>query len=261
MCLSDVCCCLLGGLTHWSIHSLGTVVIFTVIDVIFPCSLKKTKPNQGKSLHPFLLFQRTQSLIWLLRDVILPEATEDFFRSWSKEAFNRQKMPKLHTFLLSISMANWPGREALILTPQTIWLSGVGRGMKSEQWKKSGVCSLGRYSREKQLWRKSKGNKCGEKNEEEIKNIHTSQKLKRWWYPTWMKTQQDCWGKEPLNSLRAYAARIRPNSSLGVTGLTNPNHTLSPRDPGLPALPLYTLNLLNLTRFPLISHHLTLSPR
>lgn len=97
-------------------------------------------------------------------------------------------------------------------------------------------------------------------NEEEIENIYTSQKLKRWWDVAWMKTQQECWGKEPLNSLRAYAVRIRPNSSLGVTGLTNPNYTSSPWHRGLPALPLYTLNLLNLTRFPLISHHLTLSP-
>lgn len=137
--------------------------------------------------------------------------------------------------------------------------SGEGDGdceVKKKVW--FGVC--GRCSREKQLWRKSKGNKCGE-NEEEIKNIHTTRKPKRWWYAAWMKTQQECWGKEALNSLRAYAARIRPSSSLGVTGLTNPSHTSSPRDPGLPALPLRTLNLLNLTRFPLISRQLTLSPR
>lgn len=125
--------------------------------------------------------------------------------------------------------------------------------------KKVWVEVWGRCSWEKQLWKKSKGNKCGE-NEEEIKNVHTTQKPKRWRYAAWMKTQQECWGKWALNSLRAYAARIRPSNLLGVTGLTNPSHTSSPRDPGLPALPLHTLNLLNLTRFPLISRHLTLSP-
>ena len=35
-------------------------------------------------------------------------------------------------------------------------------------------------------------------------------------------------GKEAVNSLRAYAAGIRPSSTLGETGLTNPSHSSSP---------------------------------
>lgn len=34
--------------------------------------------------------------------------------------------------------------------------------------------------------------------------------------------------KEAVNSLRAYAAGIRPSSTLGETGLTNPSHSSSP---------------------------------
>lgn len=276
-CLGPVCCCLLAGLTHCPTHLLVTVLIFPVTNMAFSRLLGKQEPNwtKGASLHLFLLFKRIRSLFFkawqifshfrLWGSAILQEATEEstsgLFWSWSEEALNRQNMLEMCTSLLPMSLANWLTREALILTLKNIRLRGVGRGMESAKWKKEvWVGVWGRCSREKQLGKKSKGKKCGE-NEEEIKNIHTSQKPKRWWYAAWMKTQQECWGKEALNSLRAYTARIRPSNSLGVTGLTNPSHTSSPRDPGLPALPLRTLNLLNLTRLPLISRHLTLSPR
>lgn len=56
-----------------------------------------------------------------------------------------------------------------------------------------------------------------------------------------------------MNSLWAYAAGIRPSSTPGEAGLTNPSHSSSPeiwathRD--YTHTLLHTLNLLNLTRF------------
>ena len=70
--------------------------------------------------------------------------------------------------------------------------------------------------------------------------------------------------KEAVNSLRAYAAGIRPSSILGETGLTNPSHSSScgiwtTHTHTHTHTLTHTLKLLNLTRFQVISLHFTLS--
>lgn len=71
-------------------------------------------------------------------------------------------------------------------------------------------------------------------------------------------------GKEAVDSLRAYAAGIRPNGTLGEAGLTNPSHGSSPgiwtAHSTLHSTHTLALNLLNLTRFQVISRHFTLAP-
>lgn len=71
-------------------------------------------------------------------------------------------------------------------------------------------------------------------------------------------------GKEAVESLRAYAAGIRPNGTLGEAGLTNPSHSSSPgiwtAHSTLHSTHTLTLNLLDLTRFQVISRHFTLAP-
>lgn len=71
-------------------------------------------------------------------------------------------------------------------------------------------------------------------------------------------------GKEAVDSLRAYAAGITPNGTLGEAGLTNPSHSSSPGIWTARSILLsthtLTLNLLNLTRFQVISRHFTLAP-
>ena len=53
---------------------------------------------------------------------------------------------------------------------------------------------------------------------------------------------------------------IRPSSTPGETGLTNPSHAAFPRDLDLTLRAALRLNLLNLTRFQVISLHFTLTP-
>lgn len=78
------------------------------------------------------------------------------------------------------------------------------------------------------------------------------------------KTGGEWGGKDAVGSLRAYAAGIRPNGTLGEAGLTNPSRSSSPgiwtAHSTLLSTHTLTLNLLNLTRFQVISRHFTLAP-
>lgn len=65
--------------------------------------------------------------------------------------------------------------------------------------------------------------------------------------------------KEAVNSLKAYAAGIRLNSTLGETELTNLSRSSSPGIWTAHSAP-HTLKLLNLTRFQVISLHFTFAP-
>lgn len=73
------------------------------------------------------------------------------------------------------------------------------------------------------LWKKGVGDKIKKKNvlegNAEIRSMHDKKR----------KIRGGEWGgKEAVDSLRAYAAGIRPNGTLGEAGLTNPSHSSSP---------------------------------